>query len=547
MAFTSFVFVAFFVLVYGLYWLSRRRLPWQNAMLLAASYLFYGWWDVRFLVLIVLSTVVDFCAAYLMAHPTMPRRLRVKTTAFVLLLTPLFILPQWPALQRPELVDPEATRSFWHISAQSWWFLAGVAAVVAFCHAAYPFVTRMKEERRRKALVLASLVSNLGMLGFFKYFDFFADSAVHVLNTLGLGADPIALEILLPVGISFYTFQTLSYTIDVYRRQLEPTDNLLNFSLFVAFFPQLVAGPIERAATLLPQVESPRTLRADQIHAGLHLITWGYFKKLVIADNVAQVANEVYNHYTQYDGVTLVLGTLAFAFQIYCDFSAYSDIARGTSKLMGFELMLNFRLPYFATSPSDFWRRWHISLSTWLRDYLYIPLGGNRGGKLATMRNLMLTMLLGGLWHGAAWTFVLWGFYHGLVLVLYRAFDNPRLDDDPGKGARGWTVLLSRMALMFVLTLVGWVFFRAQSIEQAAYILTRWAGPGGPEAATMAYELAFFITPLLLVQVVQQRTRDLLIMAKLPLPLSILFHAWLFVWICVFGVRESVEFIYFQF
>jgi len=472
LSFTSFVFVAFFVAVYAGYWALRRNFRWQNAMLLVASYVFYGYWDWRFCSLLLISTVVDF---------TIGRQLHAQTA-----------------------------------------------------------------RGRRLALLWTSIGVNLGILGFFKYFNFFTDSATNLLGAMGLEADPFTLNVVLPVGISFYTFQTLSYTIDVYRGKLAPVRNLLDFGLYVSFFPQLVAGPIERATRLLPQVTRPRRFDLNQIHAGLYLILWGYFKKLVVADNAATVANEVFNNYTEHGGLSLVVGTLAFAVQIYCDFSAYSDIARGTSKLMGFDLMLNLRLPYFATSPSDFWRRWHISLSTWLRDYLYIPLGGNRGGKIATMRNLAVTMLLGGLWHGAAWNFVIWGAYHGLILALYRAFDKTG-DDQPIRNLRDQTRYFARMGLMFLLTLIGWVFFRAENLDQIAHFLTRSSFELQPDTGRLFYELMFVTAPLLAVQIVQQKSRDLMIMMRLPTPWLIGYYTLLLVLIAVLGVRESIEFIYFQF
>ncbi|MEC4985962.1 MAG: MBOAT family O-acyltransferase, partial [Oscillatoria sp. PMC 1076.18] len=326
--------------------------------------------------------------------------------------------------------------------------------------------------QRRKLLLTVSLLTNLSILGFFKYFNFFVDSLIQLFNWLGIAADPLTLNIILPVGISFYTFQTLSYTIDVYRGKLIPAKNLLDFAVYVAFFPQLVAGPIERAENFLPQVTHPRKLNLAQINAGLFLILWGYFKKVVIADNIGLIANAVFNDYTDYQGIDVIIGILAFTVQIYGDFSGYSDIARGISKLMGFELMVNFKLPFFALNPSDFWARWHISLSTWLRDYLYIPLGGNRQGTFNTYRNLGITMLLGGLWHGAAWNFVIWGAYHGLILIIYRIVSRKREHLDPWSGKYSYPYILAKMLLMFILANLGWVIFRCVSLEQMGYILT---------------------------------------------------------------------------
>jgi D-alanyl-lipoteichoic acid acyltransferase DltB (MBOAT superfamily) len=474
MLFNSFVFLGFFILVYSAYLLLKRHHRAQNVLLLIASYSFYGYWDVRFLLLLLTSTLVDFFTA-----------------------------------QR---------------------------------------IHNAERKGDRQKFLLVSVVVNLSILGFFKYFNFFADSAVDVLNLLGFEGDRPTLYIILPVGISFYTFQTLSYTIDVYRRRLEPAHNLIDFALFVSFFPQLVAGPIERATHLLPQVQSPRTIRLDQVNAAIFLIVWGYFKKMVIADNLGEVAEHAFEEYTQSEGLDILLSALAFTFQIYGDFSGYSDIARGVSKLMGFDLMVNFRLPYFALNPSDFWSRWHISLSTWLRDYLYIPLGGNRHGTLNTYRNLFLTMLLGGLWHGAAWNFVIWGGYHGIILILYRIFDRSSDYLDPWSGKYSPIRILSKMALMFALTVAGWMIFRADSASQIAYLFTHLGLQSSEYTAELARDVLFFGLPLLAVQLHQYMTRDLLSITKLNPWIRIPIYSLFLIWIVIFSSRdEPTEFIYFQF
>ena len=319
--------------------------------------------------------------------------------------------------------------------------------------------------RGRKALLGVSLTGNLGMLALFKYADFFIESMVELLAALGVATDARRLGIVLPVGISFYTFQTLSYTVDVYRGQLPPRRSLLDFALYVAFFPQLVAGPIERATRLLPQLELPRRASADQRVQGSWLILWGLFKKVVIADTCASWVDAVYDAPAPV-GSEVLLATYAFAYQIYCDFSGYSDIARGLGKLLGIELMRNFERPYLARSPSDLWHRWHVSLSTWLRDYLYIPLGGSWRGTLLTYRNLMLTMLLGGLWHGAAWNFVLWGGFHGALLALERRWRGSAAPPRPG-----WVHALAVVGT-FHLTCFGWLLFRATSLAHIGRLLS---------------------------------------------------------------------------
>jgi alginate O-acetyltransferase complex protein AlgI len=345
-----------------------------------------------------------------------------------------------------------------------WRFLGLLLVSTAVDWTLANLIAREPTRAGAKRWVAASVTINLCFLGFFKYFNFFVDSADALLRAVGLAGFERHLDVVLPVGISFYTFQSISYIVDVYRGEVAPARNPLDFALFVAFFPHMVAGPIMHSRDLLPQMQNPRHPSWVQIRSGLWLMLWGFFKKMVIADNLAAIVGMVYDQPadTAVTGAAVLVATYAFAYQIYCDFSGYTDIARGVAKLMGFELMLNFRQPYLALDPPDFWRRWHLSLSTWLRDYLYIPLGGNRGGRLLTYRNLVLTMLLGGLWHGAAWNFVLWGAFHGLLLVAHRLLvDEWRLFRIDGPVARG----VARV-VMFHLVCYGWLLFRAQSFDQ---------------------------------------------------------------------------------
>lgn len=402
-----------------------------------------------------------------------------------------------------------------------------------------------ENERRRRIALWVSVATNLGILAFFKYFNFFADSLAGLLQVVGVDTPVRHLNIILPVGISFYTFQTMSYTLDIYRRQLKPTRNFLDFAAFVSFFPQLVAGPIERAAKLLPQIEQPRTIRRGDMESGAWLVVWGLFKKCVVADNLAVLVDGVFGAETA-TGAAALLALYAFAFQIYCDFSGYSDIARGLSRWMGIELMLNFNNPYFAVNPKEFWARWHISLSSWLRDYLYISLGGNRRGRGRRYANLALTMLLGGLWHGAAWTFVVWGAFHGLLLVVYHAWASrfaPKGGADSGRGV--WL----RRILLFHLVCLGWLFFRAESLGQAGALLQQiftafeWNG----QAVNMLAALIVLCLPLWLVQGLQVRTGRL----DAPMELSLVPRAALLaVMILMFlalGHTGGGAFIYFQF
>lgn len=403
----------------------------------------------------------------------------------------------------------------------------------------------------RKRFLAISVICNLSFLGFFKYFNFFAESFQVLLNGMGLTVNPVLLNIILPVGISFYTFQTMSYTIDIYRGQLQPTRNLRDFALFVAFFPQLVAGPIERAKRLLPQVTTPRKLGFDQFFEGVFLIYWGLFQKVFVADNLAKIVDPVYAESGVQNGALVLIATYAFAFQIFCDFAGYSNIARGVSKCLGFDIMVNFKLPYFAKNPSDFWRRWHISLSSWLRDYLYIPLGGNRNGTWRTYKNLMLTMLLGGLWHGAGWTFVVWGAYQGLLLVGHRLMVS-LIAWMPVQVERFQNKLseLFKILIFFQLVCIGWVFFRAQSLEQALDLLesivTNFTISSGLGLRYTFQTFLFFTSILIVIQLMQYWKKDLMVLFKLPAPALGLIFGVMFSLMVQYAIPGH-SFIYFQF
>lgn len=411
--------------------------------------------------------------------------------------------------------------------------------------------------RGRKRLWLTfSMLGNLGMLGFFKYYNFFIDSAVVFLGWLGFEVNPWSLKIILPVGISFYTFQTMSYVLDIYRGKLKPTRDLLDFALFVAFFPQLVAGPIERARNLLPQLAKPRILNATQIKEGLFLIAWGLFKKIVVADHSAQVVNRLYERSAELTSGEAWLAIYAFSMQIYGDFSGYSDIARGLAKLMGIELMVNFRLPYFAVRPSDFWGRWHISLSTWVRDYLFVSIGANKHGTLRTHFNLMLTMGVIGLWHGASWTFVLWGLYFGVIQsahILIQPFMGRWF---PARNAiQRVVILLGSMALTYHLCILGGVLFRSQNMAQAvemyrALFAGGWAWT--PELFQMTAYFIFVCWPLWFLQVFQYRSGDLMVFMKWPgwarfAGILVGLMTIAFIYLFTADLRGGEEFIYFQF
>lgn len=402
--------------------------------------------------------------------------------------------------------------------------------------------------RERKKFLYISLVTNLGLLAFFKYFNFFIDSFHDLFMAFGFDLPKPTLRVILPIGISFYTFQALSYTIDVYRGKLHTTKSFWDFFLAVLFFPHLVAGPIQRASTLIAQVVTPRKTTRDQVIDGLHLIMWGFFKKIYIADRLAPIVNQIFESPTATGGETVV-AVVAFAFQIYCDFSGYTDIARGVAKLMGFEFMLNFNLPYFATNPPDFWRRWHISLSSWLRDYLYIALGGNRDGIYRTYRNLMLTMVLGGLWHGAAWNFVIWGFFHGAILVLHR-LTLPILEPVTKIATGVWHLpwLSLRIAGMFMLTCYGWLLFRATSLEQIATMTASLANPLRGLPTDTLVQVLLLITPLLVVQLIQYNSERLEFNRLQWIPrwvCTVLYALMLYCVVFLGGTPQA--FVYFQF
>jgi len=401
-------------------------------------------------------------------------------------------------------------------------------------------------QRRKKGYLLISVCANLLLLGFFKYYGFFSHELMGALGNIGIHASLPVLNVVLPVGISFYTFQELSYTIDVYRGRTTPVRNLLDFGLYVSFFPQLVAGPIERSDHLIPQLLRARRREPDDFSTGLYLALAGLFRKVVIADNMAAVANAVFSRKTdQLSGAECLMGLYAFSLQIYGDFSGYSSIAQGIARWMGIRLMDNFRMPYLAVSPSDFWHRWHISLSTWLRDYLYIPLGGNRGGEWKTYRNLMLTMAIGGLWHGANWTFISWGVYHGLLLCLWRPFERGK----PKEGAPNPLIRLLKMAVMFHLVCIGWLMFRAESMTQAWDFLARIATDfrWTPAAGYMLGLMVFLAGPLLLYEIWMERRKDLLALVNVHWLARGLAYSYLTWMLLVFPAEAAHEFIYFQF
>ena len=488
MLFNSLDFGIFLPLVFIFYWILNRQLKFQNLFLLIASYIFYGWWDWRFLLLIIFSTIIDYTIGLLLE----------------------------------------------------------------------------KERKiiRKKTLLWTSIFVNLGFLGFFKYYNFFLDNFISAFSFFGSEINTNSLDIILPVGISFYTFQTLSYTIDIYKGKFKPVNNIIAFSAFVSFFPQLVAGPIERASNLLPQFKLKRKFNHSNAVNGMRQILWGFFKKIVVADTCALYANLIFNDYTNFSGIALFFGAVLFAFQIYGDFSGYSDIAIGTSRLFGFNLMQNFNFPYFSRDIAEFWRRWHISLSTWFRDYLYIPLGGSKGSISKKIRNVFIIFIVSGFWHGANWTFITWGAVNALyfipLLVLKKNrvhTDSVALNKDFPDGKEFF-----QMGFTFILVVVAWVFFRSENIYNAVeyiYLMTTeiFNKIGFIQVLDIFYFKIGWVFPLIfsLFILLEWRGRGFKyaienIFLSKDRMLRFSFYYFLLLTIIYFTIRgEEQEFIYFQF
>ncbi len=475
MLYNSLPFAIFFPVVFLLYWFAcNRNLKIQNALILVASYVFYGWWDWRFLFLVIFSSAVDFMVAQAL-H---------KTTA----------------------------------------------------------------NKQRKWLLIISLLVNLGLLGFFKYYNFFVASFVDGFSAMGIELHSRTLSIILPVGISFYTFQTLSYTIDVYRRKLEPTKDILAFFAYVSFFPQLVAGPIERAANLIPQFKQKRTFDYHQGVDGMRQILLGFVKKIVVADNCAVYVDQIFGNYQNLPASALFMGAIFFAFQIYGDFSGYSDIAIGTARLLGFNLMTNFRVPYFSRDIAEFWRRWHISLSTWFRDYVYIPLGGSKGGKWKSLRNVFVIFIVSGFWHGANWTFIVWGALNALYFIPLLFLNKNRQHLDVVAKGRFWPGPGDALKIIstFLLTCFAWIFFRADNLTMAFDYIGHLFDTSF-FTYTHYVKYLFYIAPLVLLEWVNRgKEHALQIHGFHKMTRQVIYYTILLT-ILFFGYTGEKSFIYFQF
>lgn len=482
MLFNSLEFALFLPLSFLLYWfVFKKHLKAQNFFLLAISYVFYGWWDWRFLSLIAFSSLVDFIAG--------------------------------------QQIEKSSTKA------------------------------------RKKLFLWISICTNLGFLGFFKYFNFFAESFADMMSLVGMQANPWSLNVILPVGISFYTFQTMSYTIDLYMGKMKAEKDFIAFFAYVSFFPQLVAGPIERAVNLLPQFKIKREFSYEQGADGIRLILWGLFKKVVIADNCAMFVNEVFSNYQSVSGLELILGAVFFAFQIYGDFSGYSDIAIGTAKLFGFNLMTNFRTPYFSRDIAEFWRRWHISLSTWFRDYVYIPLGGSRVGKGRAVFNTFVIFVVSGFWHGANWTFIVWGALNAVYFLPLLLMGKNRKNTDTVAENRFLPNLREfwQMGITFGLTCLAWVFFRAPSVGDAFLYLKSIVNSELNFLEIKNAGLIGYIFPVIIIfwvlveWIIRKNNFDRLFNERSNRIVKYGFYYLLILIIVFFGAFNDSEFIYFQF
>ena len=477
MVFNSIVFFIFIGTFLPLYFALKGRA--RMFLCLAASYLFYGWWDWRFLAIVAFTTILDYSLGILIENE--------------------------------------------------------------------------QDNKKKKRLVIISVLANLGFLGFFKYFNFFADSFVKVLDSVGFQSNWHTLHIILPIGISFYTFQSMSYTIDVFRNEIKAERDFWRYATFVSFFPQLVAGPIVRAKTFLPQFQGgDRPFVVNKFNEGLAQVLWGFFKKVAIADSLAPYVDQIFSFPDNFSALSCLIGVILYSFQIYCDFSGYSNIACGLAEMMGFEFPWNFRTPYFSKNFSQFWTRWHISLSSWLRDYLYISLGGNRGGKYMTYRNNMLTMLIGGLWHGANWTFVFWGFLHGAYLILQRVLGKPFGDFENFIRLPKWLQNAIDIAIVYTLTCFAWIFFRAANFTLAGKVIQKIVSGEGMSWDTVVDKFtvikAIILIFILLSAEIMHNNKENLQNLSVVNPVFRVAAFATLIWLMSFlGTFNADSFIYFQF
>lgn len=475
MLFNSIEFLIFLPIVFGLYWfVFKQSLKWQNILVLAASYFFYGWWSWQFLLLLFASTLLDYF---------------------------------------------------------------------------YGFWVASENKKKAKFFLWLSIINNLGILAVFKYYNFFAQQFQLAFESIGIHTHPLLLEIALPIGISFYTFHGMSYVFDIYRKQQVPVKEFVDYAVFVSFFPLLVAGPIERANHLLPQVQKSRLFNYTQAVEGCKLILWGLFKKVVIADGLAHIVDPVFMNYSQEGGLTLAMAAIAFSFQIYGDFSGYSDIALGTAKLFGFELLSNFKFPYFSRDVAEFWRRWHISLSSWFRDYLYIPLGGSKDGKVKAVRNTFIIFLVSGFWHGANWTFIAWGFIHacGFLPLLLMNKNRKNIEVVAFNKKIPSVKELWQMAITFGFITLAWIFFRADNISNAFHYISIIVHDFSSLNFTVKkISFEFILIPVLLLADWKFRRNERKLQFSSSRSINLIIH-FILVYSIISCLNNNQEFIYFQF
>jgi alginate O-acetyltransferase complex protein AlgI len=480
MLFNSIEFLLFLPIVFVLYWfVFNKQLTHQNFLLVIAGYFFYAWWDWRFLLLLIFSTLLDYL---------------------------------------------------------------------------YGFGVASKNKRKSKLFLWLSIINNLGILGIFKYYNFFATEFQEAFNLIGIHSNLSLIEVALPVGISFYTFHGMSYVFDIYRGLREPVKNYISYSLFVCFFPLLVAGPIERAGHLLPQIQSRRVFNYNQTIQGCRQILWGMFTKVIIADGIASTVNNIFDHFGSFNAFTLIIGAIGFGFQIYCDFSGYSNIAIGTARLFGFELLSNFKFPYFSRDIAEFWRRWHVSLSSWFRDYLYIPLGGSKKGTLPAIRNIYIIFLVSGFWHGASWNFIVWGGIHATAyLPLFLIKKNRRNIGDIvafEKKLPGLKELI-QIVTTFTIVTIAWVFFRVHDVKNGfvyieQIVINTFRQPRQYLSIPQGVSIFFYIIPVILVDWYCRRNERNIRIPEMPKIVRWILYLILIVF-TLLNIGEKKEFIYFQF
>lgn len=545
MQFNSVTYISFFLIIY----LAYRSVPhkFQNIILLISSYIFYGSWDVRFLFLLVLSTVFNFYCGIIFRTGVISLKQRIKFSLWLILAIFIFIV--FPRDHLPVTHNIFTLHIDWGALwnwGESWKIVIMLFISILFFNLLYPILMSIDENRRRKTVLFLGISGNLFILGFFKYYNFFLENIQSVLSLLSMYPDRFHLDIILPIGVSFFTFKGISYVVDSYRGRIEINHSYSDFAIFMAFFPSIIAGPIDRGSAFLKQICKTRELSWNQSISGVHLFIYGLFKKVVIADGVVNTVTSVFDSTGRNSWIDVVVATVLFTIQIYCDFSGYTDMARGTAKLLGINLIENFNLPYFSKNPREFWSRWHISLSSWLRDYLYIPMGGNRQGALKTHSNLIITMVLGGLWHGAAWNFVLWGLYSGIILSVHRIINSIRSASNESSIFKN----VAKITFFFLVTCYGWLLFRAPSLDKIISLTSTLLFDFGNldlHVTWLRMAAVIGLPIFFVIEVVEEIGGGRPFYEKMPVPVWTALYAALIFSIAIGLTTESTQFIYMVF